>query len=52
MLDGCKMYGDVWRHEQLVKCPNLELDDIVYAKEGDVRWDILLVSISEQSNLC
>ena len=46
------MYGDVWRKEKLVNCPNLELDNIVYAKEGDVQWDILLVSISGQSYVC
>ena len=46
------MYGDVWRKEKLVNCPNLELDNIVYAKEGDVQRDILLVSISGQSYVC
>ena len=29
------MYGDVWRKEKLVNCPNIELDNIVYAKEGE-----------------
>ena len=52
MLDACKMYGDVWRKEKLINCPNLELDNIVYAKEGDVQRDILLVSISGQSYVC
>ena len=52
MLDGCKMYGDVWHQEQLINGPNLELDYIVYAKEGDVQRDILLVSISAQIYLC
>ena len=44
MVEGCKMWGNGYKGGEWSDHANLQLDNIIYAKEGNLQRDILLVS--------